>query len=77
MDTRIKNTMAAVFNIDAAQITESASSDTIEGWDSLGHMSLIVALEEEFEIVFDDSEMVDMVDYNTIYETIKNKLKSV
>ena len=47
---RIKNVMSAVFEIPEEQIKDNSSPDTIESWDSLKHMNLIIALEEEFEV---------------------------
>lgn len=31
----------------------------IEAWDSVGHMNLIAALENEFEIMFDTDDVID------------------
>lgn len=50
MEQRIKNVMASIFKVDISEIDENISPDTLENWDSLGHMNLIVALEEEFDI---------------------------
>ena len=47
MEDRIKNVMEAVFEIHANEINEHSAPDTIESWDSLKHMKLIVALEVE------------------------------
>ena len=52
MKNRIIKVMANVFNIDANIITYDSSPDNIETWDSLKHMNLIVALEEEFCVEF-------------------------
>ena len=49
VEGRIKNVMSAVFEIPVDQIKDNSSLDTIESWDSLKHMNLVVALEEEFE----------------------------
>ena len=49
MEQRIKNVMASIFKVDISEIDENISPDTLENWDSLGHMNLIVALEEEFD----------------------------
>jgi acyl carrier protein len=59
MENRIKKVMSDVFDIDIESINNDSSPDNIENWDSLKHMNLIVALEEEFEIEFDDEAIVD------------------
>ncbi|MBT4733238.1 acyl carrier protein [Candidatus Woesearchaeota archaeon] len=70
LDKRIKNVMSAIFDIAENQINKDSSPDTIESWDSLKHMNLVVALEEEFGFEFADEEIVEMMNYNIIQENI-------
>lgn len=42
-----------IFDDDELIITDSTSSKDIEDWDSLEHISLIVAMEKEFNMKFD------------------------
>ena len=35
----------------------------IEAWDSVGHMSLIAALEEAFDIMMDTDDIIDLSSY--------------
>ncbi len=73
MEQRIKNVMAAILDCDVNDIVENSSPDTLSKWDSLGHMNLVVALEEEFGIVFKEDEIIEMLNYKLIYDTINNK----
>jgi len=73
MEDRIKKVMSDVLNIDVSLINNETSPDNIENWDSLKHMNLIVALEEEFEIEFDDEEIVDSMNYTLIVIILKSK----
>lgn len=73
MENRIKKVMSAVFEISVEEINEKSSPDTIESWDSLKHMNLVVALEEEFGIVFEDNELVELLNYSLICDIIKSK----
>ena len=73
MEERIKNVMSAVFEIPVNKIKENSSPDTIESWDSLKHMNLIIALEEEFEIEFIENEIYDMMNYTIIKSIIAEK----
>ncbi len=73
MENRIKKVMSAVFEISVEEINEKSSPDTIESWDSLKHMNLVVALEEEFGIVFEDNELVELLNYSLICNIIKSK----
>ena len=70
---RIKNVMSAVFEIPEEQIKNDSSPDTIESWDSLKHMNLIIALEEEFEVEFTDNEIFELMNYTLIKSIITGK----
>lgn len=72
---KIKQVMSAVFEIPLESITDDASSDNIENWDSLRHLNLILALEEEFEISIPDEEVGNLVNYKLIELIIMDLLK--
>ena len=73
VEVRIKQVMSDVFNIDINSINDTSSPDNIENWDSLKHMNLITALEEEFGVIFDDQEIVDSMNYALIVNILKFK----
>jgi acyl carrier protein len=75
METKIKNIMAFVFETPFEAINHESSPDTIEKWDSLKHMNLVVALEEEFNIEFNDDEISEMQNFSSILNIIKTHLK--
>lgn len=35
----------------------------VELWDSVGHMSLVAALEDEFDIMIDTDDIIDLFSY--------------
>lgn len=41
-----------VFEDENLEINEKSNSDNVNGWDSLNHIYLVVAIEEEFNIKF-------------------------
>ncbi|MBT5399324.1 acyl carrier protein [bacterium] len=73
MEDRIKQVMSDVFNIDVNSINNDASTSNTESWDSLKHMNLIIALEEEFNIEFTDEEIIDSMNYALILNIIEAK----
>lgn len=74
MKERIKEVMSAVFGIKSEDISNEASTETVENWDSLNHMNLIVALEEEFSIRFSDDEIIKLVTLDLIEKRIREIL---
>jgi acyl carrier protein len=76
IDEKIKQVMATVFEIEVDSITDDASPDTIEIWDSLHHMNLVVALEEEFGVAFDDEQIGELLNFKLIKLAISELTKS-
>lgn len=63
---KIRKVMGAVFGIDPASIGADASPGNIEEWDSLRHMSLVLALEEEFGVRFPEEELDQLISLQLI-----------
>jgi acyl carrier protein len=71
---QIKTVMSAVFQIPISEINETSSSDSIETWDSIRHLNLILALEEEFSISIPDEEVGNLFNFKLI-ELIVNECR--
>ena len=56
---------------DDSAITEDLEFNSIEEWDSIGHMGLIAALEEEFNISFETDDIVEFSSYKKGIEILK------
>jgi acyl carrier protein len=57
---RLRRVMSAILGIDASGIASDASSATIAEWDSVRHLQLMLALEEEFNIELETDELVSL-----------------
>jgi len=68
---KILAVMAAVFEMDVADIPENSAPGVVEKWDSLKHMSLVMALEEEFNIRFPDEMIEQLINIELIELSIK------
>ncbi len=71
---RIKKTMSITFEIPVEEITEESTVHSISKWDSLNHMKLVIALEDEFKIKFDQEEMLTLINFRIISATISSYL---
>lgn len=76
MEDKLKSVFSSVFGIPETDVTEDSSPETIDSWDSLKHMNLIVALEEEFEIEFDEDEITELLSFSSIIEILAQKMRS-
>jgi len=52
MIEQVKQVASDVFGVPAASLSEKSSPDTVEAWDSVQHLSLVMALEERFNVQF-------------------------
>lgn len=74
---KVLTVMASVFGVVAETIPKNASPGVFEIWDSLKHLYLISALEEEFAFVFTDDEMIDLLDFRLIVHVVFEKLQGL
>lgn len=75
MKDRVLKVVSQVMNVPVEKLNEESSPDTIENWDSLKHMNLILSLEEEFNVSFSDEEITEMLSIKLIIEALKMKLR--
>jgi len=70
-EEKLKQVLSRIFNVNLDMITGDASPDTIENWDSVRHMNLVLALEEEFDFEFTDDQVVEIISYALIKIVLK------
>ena len=71
LEKRLLNILKAVLEND--QLDDTVSQDTCEGWDSLHHLQLIVALEDEFDVILEPDEIAAMRDFKTVLSILHQK----
>ncbi len=64
-----------VFEDDTIILNENTNPFDIETWDSLTHISVLAAIQDEFSISFDMSEIIAMKNVGDILNAIEGKLK--
>ena len=74
MHKSIEEIISGVLKLSITEITNDVMMKDTDAWDSLSHMSLILALEEAYAIEFSMDEIVSMVSVLSIREIVKNKL---
>tara|TARA_Y100001970_G_C14121241_1_gene796423 strand:- start:674 stop:910 length:237 start_codon:yes stop_codon:yes gene_type:complete len=73
--TEVTNILIAILNVPSSVITLDSSPETIENWDSLKHIKIISALEEEYSLEFSDEEILEMLVFSSMINLIEKKLK--
>lgn len=75
MEERVKQIMQDVFNIPISEIKQNSSMENIAEWDSLKHMALMVAIEENFNCIpFTTDEIIQMTSLQNIISVLQNKV---
>jgi acyl carrier protein len=65
-EQKLRELLSKIFEVPLDTITDNASPDTIETWDSLRHMNLVVALEQAFNVEMSDEQVVEILSYKLI-----------
>lgn len=75
-ENTLKQVMATLLNVDVTSIDAEASMDTIPTWDSLRHMNLVLALEDEFKVSIPDEDAANITSYKLIKLVLDDLLKA-
>lgn len=75
MESTLKTVMATVLGISADAISDDTSMDTVESWDSIKHMNLVLAIEEEFGVSIPDEDAANITSYPLIRLVLAEQLK--
>ena len=70
VDVRLRQIVASVLGVSARDLSDSDSPETLQSWDSVSHIQLVVALEAEFGIEFSPEEIVELNSIGEIRERI-------
>ena len=71
MEERVKQVMAMVFGVEVKDIGANAAPGSIDAWDSMRHMNLVLALEEEFNVRFGEDQIEQLISLPLICLTLR------
>lgn len=63
-----------VFDDESIEVSEATTSNDIEDWDSLEHINLIAAVEQEFGVKFNMGQVVTMKNVGEMADIILSQL---
>ena len=64
-----------IFDDEDITVSDGTTADDIEDWDSLEHINLVVAIEKEFDIKFNMSEVNKMSNVGEMVDIILQRVK--
>ena len=68
---KFNSIFAETFNVDASQLNEDFGIETVTNWDSVTQLSLVTAVEDEFNIMLDTDDILDFKSYSIAKEILK------
>lgn len=57
---KYKNVFISVFNVPESELNGGFEAEKVAKWDSITHLSLCTAIEDEFDIMFDSEDMLEL-----------------
>ena len=71
----LQEVFRSVFNRPDLKVTRETNATDIEGWDSLMHINLIVAIEEQFDVSFTTEEIGSFTCVGDVLDLLQAKVK--
>jgi acyl carrier protein len=71
----VQEIIRSVFDEPDLVITRESNASTVDGWDSLAHISLVVAIERKFKIKFALGELEDLKNVGDLLDLMETKLQ--
>ena len=72
---RLNKVFRDIFDDESIVVTEETTSSDIEDWDSLEHINLVVAVEQEFGMKFNMNEVTTMKNVGEMVDIIIKRKK--
>ena len=71
---QVRQIASDIFSVPIGSIGSDSTAETIEGWNSMQHLNLVLALEEKFDVHFSPEEIEEMRSLGTIAAMLEVRL---
>ncbi|WP_158888529.1 acyl carrier protein [Amycolatopsis anabasis] len=68
---KLREVFVEALDLDGDVNVENLKYRDIEAWDSVGHMALVAAIEDEFDVQFDTDQVIDMSSFKVAVDMVK------
>jgi acyl carrier protein len=73
MIDKVRQAVADVFGVPMSELTADSSPQTVEAWDSMGHLNLVLALEQSFGVQLSPEDIAGMTSVMLAAQTLAGK----
>ena len=70
---RVRSIVASVMDVEPEDVSAASCPETIENWDSMQHLNLVLDLEQSFRIKFRPAEIEKMKNVGVISALVEEK----
>ncbi len=70
--TQLQAVIAATLKVPPEKVTETTINENIAAWDSLGHVNLMIALEQTFDIFLDVEDFPELTSVPAIMRYLQD-----
>jgi acyl carrier protein len=74
---QVRGIASDIFGIPTSKITAESSPETVENWDSIQHLNLVLAIEEKFNVQLEPEEIEQMKNIGLVAALVEKKAPSV
>ena len=67
---QVRRTVADAFDVSLEDVTEEPLPESIDNWDSITHLNLILALEQQFGVAFAVDELAELTSVGALVEAV-------
>ena len=71
MNEKLRAVFVEALDLDEGVDVDKLSYRGIEAWDSVGHMSLVAAIEDEFDVQLDTDQVIDMSSFKVALDMLR------
>lgn len=75
-ENKLLDILSKVLLLDTDKITDDIRRKDFEPWDSMAHLVIVSEIENEFEIFFEDEEVIELWTVGDIKKVLATKLSS-
>lgn len=69
-EAKLKDVFVSVLNISEETVNDDLAYNAIPEWDSVGHMALVAEIDDEFDIMLDTDDVIDMSSFRKAKEIL-------
>ena len=73
-ENKLKLLISKILKVKPNKIKDNSGLGQSSNWDSIGHLKILLAIEQEFKINFGDKEIISIINYYNIKNLIKKKI---